>query len=366
MHDFWNQIVLGNTVKKYFIVSGAILAGIIFKGLISRLIAGLLYRFVKRITSGVDKATFENLVMIPLETFLVILVTLASIEKLHFPEELDFDIYEISSRAIAHSIAISVFIMAFFWVLLRIIDFIALILKWKAHAAGDIKDHQLIVFLRDFLKVIVGLVGILFVLSTAFKFQIGSLWTGLGIAGAALALATKESIENLIASFIIFFDKPFTAGDIVKVNNITGTVERIGLRSTRIRTEYKTFVTVPNKQMVDSIVDNQTLRTQRKAELRLEISLNASTQDIQDLINGSRILLRKDGIEDSSVFLNDIKGNAFLVNIDYFTGPISLTEFNAIKEGINIEILRLMEKLGIEIAGASADIRVSNAGAPPA
>lgn len=366
MHDFWNQIILGNTVKKYFMVFGAILVSFIFKGLISRFIAGLLFRIVKRISSGVDKLTFQNLVMIPLETFLVILVTIVSIEKLHFPEELDFDIYEISSKVIVHSIAISIFIMAFFWLLLRIIDFIALILKWKANAAQGIKDHQLIIFLKDFLKVIVGILGIFLVLSAAFKFQIGSLWTGLGIAGAALALATKESIENLIASFIIFFDKPFTAGDIVKVNNISGTVERIGLRSTRIRTEYKTFVTVPNKQMVDSMVDNQTLRTQRKAELRLEISLNTSSRKIQDLIDGTRILLRKDRVEDSTVFLNDIKVNAFLVNVDYFTAPISLTEFNAIKEGINIEILQLMERLGIEIAGASADIRVSNAEPPSA
>ncbi len=61
------------------------------------------------------------------------------------------------------------------------------------------------------------------------------------------------------------------AGDVVKVNMISGAVERIGLRSTRIRTDLKTYVTVPNKQMVDSIVDNLTLRTYRKAEIRLQI-----------------------------------------------------------------------------------------------
>ncbi|MEI9958567.1 MAG: mechanosensitive ion channel domain-containing protein [Ferruginibacter sp.] len=59
-------------------------------------------------------------------------------------------------------------------------------------------------------------------------------------------------MENLIASFIIFFDKPFTAGDTLTANNISGTVEKIGLRSTRIRTADKTLVTIPNKLMVDS------------------------------------------------------------------------------------------------------------------
>src|SRR6478609_10892106 len=89
-----------------------------------------------------------------------------------------------------------------------------------------------------------------------FHYDISKLVTGLSIVGAAIALATKESLENLIASFIIFFDKPFTTGDLVKVQNITGNVERIGLRSTRLRTGDKSYVTVPNKQMVDSILDN--------------------------------------------------------------------------------------------------------------
>ena len=110
----------------------------------------------------------------------------------------------------------------------------------------------------------------------------------LGLAGAAFALAAKESIENLIASFVIFFDKPFTAGDVLKVNNISGTVEKIGLRSTRIRTDQKTYVTVPNKQMVDSIVDNLSLRTQRKGELRLELSLSTPAAMWTRFVDGVR------------------------------------------------------------------------------
>jgi MscS family membrane protein len=120
--------------------------------------------------------------------------------------------------------------------------------------------------------------------------------TSLGLAGAALALAAKESIENLIASFVIFFDKPFTAGDYLKVNNISGTVEKIGLRSTRIRMDQKTYVTFPNKQMVDSIVDNSTLRTQRKGELRLELSLSTPAKKVDGFIVSVRKIMEKMGL----------------------------------------------------------------------
>jgi MscS family membrane protein len=232
-------------------------------------------------------------------------------------------------------------------------------LKEKARVAGGIKDHQIVVFFRDFLKVIIGIVGLLMVLGMGFGFEVSKLWTGLGLAGAALALSLKESIENLIASFIIFFDKPFMAGDNVKVNNISGTVERIGLRSTRIRTDLKTYVTVPNKQMVDSIVDNQTLRTYRKAEIRLQFESSTPADAICSFVGDCRKMLEeKDYISDATVFLNDISGTAFQVNIDYFTTPIPLKEFNEIKQNTQIEILNLIESRKIVIAGSGMTVKL--------
>jgi MscS family membrane protein len=192
----------------------------------------------------------------------------------------------------------------------------------------------------------------------AFNMDVGNLLTGLSIVGAAIALSLRESLENLIASFVIFFDKPFTTGDVVKVQSITGNVERIGLRSTRIRTEQKTYVTVPNKQMVDSILDNLSLRTQHKGELRLEVDLSTSLKKIQDVLNGIRTILSRRDIENSSVLLNAIGGNAFLINGDYFTAHITDKEFNGIKESVNLAVLQLLENLEIQIAGANKEIRI--------
>ncbi|HTS45380.1 MAG TPA: mechanosensitive ion channel domain-containing protein [Puia sp.] len=362
MHDFWNRIILSNPVKSYVFVAIAILIGLLFKRILSKLVADILYRLASTVGKDMDKDAFVNLLIGPLETFLVIFITLAALHDLKFPEELNFDVYEVSSKDVVHGIARTTLIVVFIWLLLRIIDFIAVLLRQKAQSSGDMKEHQLVVFFRDFLKVIIAIIGILMILGYAFGFEVSKLWTGLGIAGAALALATKESIENLIASFIIFFDKPFTTGDLLKVNTssglVTGNVEKIGLRSTRIRTDQKTFVTVPNKQMVDSVVDNQTLRTQRKAELRLQIGLSTSSDLINQFIDGIEKILRKEYIENPTVFLNDIAGSAFLINADYFTAPISIDEFNKIKERVNLEILKLMEGLHISIAGASTDVRV--------
>lgn len=370
MHSIWSITVLGNPLKSYIFVAITILFVIALKRFISRLIARLIFRLIRRIGSGLDRSAFLDLVVAPIGTFIVLFVSLSSIEKLHFPGELDFDIYEVKSKTIVQSLAVIILISAFIWLLTRLVDFIAVVLRNKARKGGGPRDNQMIVFIRDFLKAILGIIGVLMILSSAFKVNVSSILTSLGLAGAAIALAAKESIENLIASFVIFFDKPFKTGDVLRVNNISGTVEKIGLRSTRIRTDQKTYVTVPNKQMVDSVVDNLTLRTQRKGELRLELSLSTPAEKLDKLIGGIKKILVKDKVENSTVFLNDITGSAFLVNVDYFTSPVAMDEFNAIKQRVNLDVLLLMEEMDISIAGSSTTISIDPStaapGAPPA
>ena len=238
MNDFLEQIWLDNPVKNYLIVAGVILFVIIIKRIISRYLAGLLFRVVNKIWKDVDRKSFTSLLIQPLGFFLLILVSIISLYKLNFPTILNVEIYRYSVKQVVHSIATIVLVISFIWLLLRIIDFSATILEKKANLTPDQSDNQLIVFFRDFFKVMISIVGVMMILNYAFDLNVGSLITGLSILGAAIALALRESLENLIASFIIFFDKPFTTGDLVKVHHVTGTVEKIGLRSTRIRSDH--------------------------------------------------------------------------------------------------------------------------------
>ena len=361
MNEFWNQIILDNPLRKYVFVFIAILIGLLFKRIFSKFVAGLLFRAATTLGKGIDKNAFVKLLLDPLEIFLIAFITIAGIDKLRFPTVLEVEFFEVPFKSIVHGVAKTILIVVFIWLLLRVIDFISLVVKEKARLTGGVKEHQLVVFFRDFLKVIIGIVGLLMVLGMGFGFEVSKVWTGLGLAGAAVALSLRESIENLIASFIIFFDKPFTVGDVVKVNNISGAVEKIGLRSTRVRTDQKTYVTVPNKQMVDSVVDNQTLRTYRKAEIRLQLESSTASNLINLFVEDCRNLLSdKSFISDATVFLIDISGTFFQVNIDYFTTPIPLVEFNEIRQKLNLEILNLMENRKINIAGSGMTVKVEN------
>ncbi len=361
MNEFLDQVWLDNTVRSYLIVVVLIGVMLLLKRFIAHYIAGFIFLFVKSIWKDIDKTSFTHLVSKPLGIFLFAFVAITSLDKLNYPALLNFDLYKITARQLIHTIGTLILIVAFIRLLIKIIDFIALILHIKAQRTHDTTDDQLVVFFKDFFKVILFVIGFLMILKYAFGYNIGSLLTGLSIVGAAIALALRESLENLIASFIIFFDKPFTMGDVVKVHSFTGTVEKIGLRSTRIRTDQKTFITVPNKQMVDSILDNLSLRTQRKAELRLEAGLTTPSGSIEQFLTAVRTLLNRPEIESATAFLNDISASAFVINIDYFTGPVTLAEFNTLKESVNLALLKKMEELKIEIAGASTDIKITPA-----
>jgi MscS family membrane protein len=215
-----------------------------------------------------------------------------------------------------------------------------------------------VLFFKDFLKVVFMIIGFLAILRFAFNQDITKILAGLSLIGAAIALAARESLENLIASFIIFFDKPFMTGDLLKVGNITGTVERIGLRSTRIRTPEKTYVTMPNKQMVDSVVDNLTRRSQRRAELKLDIDLRTGSAKLQDLVDGIHRILESPMVMQKSVYMSDITADSYLIQCEYFTELISIEEFSILKQDVNLKVIRLLEDLDVSIAGAEKAVKL--------
>jgi MscS family membrane protein len=300
-----------------------------------------------------------DLVVQPLGTYLLLTISMIAIDRLKFPAAFDFTVYKTTTRHILDALMNGALVVVFIWLCLRVIDFMAMVLEERANITKDQQDNQLIIFFKDFFKVILIIIGVLLVLKFSFNKNIGSILTGLSLVGAAVALATRESMENLIASFIIFFDKPFTVGEQVKVNGFTGTIEKIGLRSTRIRTNEKTYISVPNKQMVDTIVDNISLRTQRKTELQLELSLSATASALQTLLTAMRRYLSTQKIDSYQVHLHDTGKQAHIVIVEYFSSAADEHEaYLMLREKINMAFIEILEAHKIELAASSTDVVV--------
>ena len=332
------QNVLSNPIKSYLIGLGILIFSLIIKRFISRFFASLIYTWIDKKNHSELRKTHVHRLIIPIENFLLFIVAIVALYELQFPEAWNVHIYKMSLQQGIESIVKLLFIILLIRVCLRTLEFIAIILDEKAKLSKDQTDDQLILFFRDFFKVILYIIGVLMVLHYVFNENIGNLVTSLSIVGAAVALSMRESLENIIASFIIFFDKPFTVGDLVKVNNFTGTIEKIGLRSTRIRTEIKTYISVPNKQMVDNIVDNISLRTERKIEMDLQLSVNTSADKLSNFAKYLREEISKEtSVLNQFVFISESGKQFHVIHAECFVSmEISIEQFQMYREKLNL------------------------------
>jgi small conductance mechanosensitive channel len=103
--------------------------------------------------------------------------------------------------------------------------------------------------------------------------------TGMGIAGVAAGFAAQDSLANSIAGFLIFWDKPFTVGDFVSVQEEYGEVTEITLRTTRIRTRNNTYVVIPNKEIIDGVLVNHSMYGETRVDIPVGIAYKESVDE---------------------------------------------------------------------------------------
>ncbi|MEO9144134.1 MAG: mechanosensitive ion channel domain-containing protein [Ginsengibacter sp.] len=351
--NFLDQIFLDNTIRSYIIAAIIILLAVILRRLISKYATALIFRLGKTHWSGLSKQKFDDIVVTPMERIVMVIVIIITLGQLHFPKDLLFSIHNVTSHDIINTIASAVFIIAIVSFVIRFMDFLALVIERQASGKKSTGRHQLLFFFKDLIRVIIIIFGIIFILKYSFNLDIGNLLTGLSIVGAALALSAKESLENLIASFIIFFDKPFETGDLVKVKDISGSVERIGLRSTRVRTAASSLVTIPNKQMVDSILDNWSERNAIRNEIKCQLAPATSSADLEKAVKEIENILgaEKEKIVSYNVYLQEITREGALITVVYFTKTnLSINDSNVLIQEINIRIRKMQEEFEIHPA----------------
>lgn len=358
MNELLNTDIMGNSFRNYGIVLIIVLFIFLIRRYLSRNIASWLFRLIRHWSPQIAERQFVELLLKPLEYFLLLTAFIMASNHLVFPPELNITLYNRTGqpytlKMFTDTLVKVTFTCTIIWIVLRLIDFIALILEKKADMTEDKTDNQFIVFFRDFFKAIILIIGSMVLIHILFgRDLVEKLVAGLGIGAAALALAAKESIENLIGSFIIFFDKPFRVGDTVKVDSFQGVVEKIGLRSTRIRTLEKTFVTVPNKKMVDSVLDNLSLRTQQRVALKLELAPDTPAASVVLVIKKLQEYLdsHRDVEKGFSVSLFDFGKDSFVLQIIYMTNILDNTPYVTMREDVNLELVRILESNGVRLA----------------
>lgn len=281
---------LGNSIEDYLLTILIVSTGFILKKFFSKYISKFLFDFILR-TKNLTGNDFYLNVKKPLDYLVILLFLSLGINQIDLSTILNaFPINIENSLSKIFSFLIMSLVI---WLLLKITDFFKLIMIKKAEKTKSKLDDQLIPFLISIIKIFIVIFGLFTIASSVFNINITALAAGLGVGGIAIAMAAKESLENLFGSFVIFLDRPFIVGDIVTVGSTTGVIENVGFRSTRIRTFDKSLVTVPNKKMVDAEVDNLGMRTSRRAKFNIGLTYNTKKNQIKKITKDIKLVIDK-------------------------------------------------------------------------
>ncbi len=353
--SFLYHTFLGNTYAQYALAGGIMLVGGLFRRMFSKLLSKLLFALTKRYTAGVSEAELRNLLIQPLSTVLLLLTLLLASTTLTYPHNglLVPTEPQVWHQSLLLRLLHLAFIVAVARVAVRLIDFALLVVGRRAAlrpaTSGPTRfDNQFLPFAKDLLKVFIIIIAGLIALGQVFGVNVTALIGGLGIGGLAVAFAAKETLENLIASFTIFLDQPFGVGDLVTAGEVSGTVEKIGFRSTRLRTAEKSYLTVPNKSMIDKPLDNLSQRTARRVGFTLIFDQRTTSAQLHAIIAGAVAAIAAHPLvtQDVQMKFNALTTSGKEVSVQYFVETSNYDEYLDAKEALNYRIVEVAEREG--------------------
>lgn len=254
----------------------------------------------------------------------------------------------------------SMIIFITFWVFFRLINefntiFSLFTIDGKKALNDDIEN-----FIIKSSKVLIFILGFLMFLQS-WGVNITTFVASLGIGGLAFALAAKDATANLFGSIVIFADRPFKVGDWIELEGVEGTVEEIGVRSTRIRTFPRAQVTIPNAVVANAKIANWTRRSRRRSKSYIGLTYSTTSEQIKNIIEQVQDLLElRNDIHNDSIAVNfeSFGENSLNILCHYHTRTTSWKEFLEIQQAVNISIMKIVEKNGSSFAFPSRSIYI--------
>jgi MscS family membrane protein len=240
-----------------------------------------------------------------------------------------------------------VFAIVLTMALLRAIDLLIAVLKTRGRVKEDkVFDAQLFPLISTSLKVFVVIIVVLVTSDNLLGINLRSVIASLSIASLAIGLAAQDTLANLFGAVAVFVDKPFRVGDRVKLTDVDGVVETIGIRSTRVRNLDGFLITVPNKTMGNSTITNISRRPNIKTEMNFGIAYETSASQISRAIEILEQVYKGDPMTcDLLVAFNKFGDSALnILVVHWWNG----TDFKVYAAGMQKLHLSLKEKFDAE------------------
>lgn len=331
----------GNTVAHYSISVLLLVIALLAR----RIVTGVVFVLLRRVASR-TKTTFDDKLFPALEAPAALLVMVLGVySALHVLKLTpSADYYITSGSRVAFSLAL-------FWGIWRVIS--SALEHGNEIAKG--KGMAISAFMPWIKKTLLTVFVVLSVLLTAesLGYDMKAILAGLGIGGLAFALAAQDTLANIFGAIVVAVDQPFRIGEVVRIGTNVGTVEDIGLRSTRIRMVDRSLMVVPNKIVAAETITNLSRFTQRRTEQVIGLTYDTKPEALDAIVEAFKQIILAEGEVDPTtvmVFFRDYSASSLDIWVVYVAKSPDFQAYMRLRQRINLSIMRAVEERGLAFA----------------
>ena len=339
--DVLRTSVLGRPLWQYLATILYLGLAFLAAGVLDRVLRFQLNHWVRRSDIRWDEVTVRRLAgPIKLVTFLAILDV--GLELFDWPDWIEIWVAKLSYVAIGASL-----LMAF----IKVVDAAIVIWRTKLPADGDRAfNEQLLLLVGKLLKAGGFVIG-LFTVFGHLGIDIRAALASVSVMGLALGLAAQDTVAYLFGAVAVFIDRPFKIGDRIRVGDVDGVVEDMGIRATRVRSLDGFLITVPNKTVGNTVVTNISSRPTIRTELNFGLTYDTSAARMEVAVEIiDQVFRNHPKTLESNVYFNRFLDSALNVNVVFFCGTTDWKEYCRILQSLNLQIKQRFDAEGLSFA----------------
>lgn len=344
MEHFWDRVIWNNTIRDWMIALGIVIVSMVLLRWIKQIVVARIKAFAARTTTTID----DFVVTLIGRSLLPLFYLLAIYSGLHYLE------LPPKPGRVLH---ILIMVLVTFFIIRGITAFISYSLR-KAMGKGDQQRENQARGIMLIIQVAIWILGIIFLVDN-LGYDITTLIAGLGIGGIAIALAAQTILGDLFSYLVIFFDKPFEVGDFIIVDDKLGTVEHIGIKTTRIRTLGGEQLVCANTDLTNSRVHNYKRMQQRRIVFSFRIVYGTPVEKLREIPRMVReIVENQDRTRFDRAHFQGFGESWINFEVVYFVLSSDYNVYMDIQQAINLAIVEKFEQSGIRFALPARTITV--------
>ncbi len=345
-------LVVGVPVWRFVLAALIITVALIARRLIATLLSKLMSNFAAKTDTNLDDYILEAAYR-PMQWAIVVIgteiavltfpwLTIAGSEEAHVALEKSF---------------MNIFALFYIWIgaffLWQLVEKLGLLfLEKRTEEEKKTNISIVVVTMRKFLRILIIVIAAAMTLERLGQ-DIKMILASFTVISAALAFAGRDAIANVFAAIVLSVDRPFSIGDWVVVGGTEGTIEELGMRSTKIRTFAKSLVHIPNNQLMNMTIENMSARPMQRVRANFGITYDSDPEKVEQLVAGIRKIIEsnprtyKDYIQ---VWFTELASDNLSIMLYFFIESKVWAEFLEERQRIYIDIMKLVKRMDLEFA----------------